>query len=95
MLAICFWFAAALLIFFHYPKPKDIVELDGVINNGSESSRDSKKASRRQKSPRFADLASPEETDVEAKPGEGMSAGQDSRQESSRQDSALENGTLA
>jgi hypothetical protein len=95
MLANFFWFVAALMIFSHYPKPKELIETDGVMSNSSESSRDSNKSSRRQKPPRFADLVSPEPTDIEARPSDEMSAGQDSQQENSRQISTLHKGSLA
>lgn len=95
IIANCFWFAAAVLIFSHYPKPKELTETDGIMSNGSDSSRDSKKLSRRRKSPRSSDLAPSETTDIESTPGQAMSTGQDSQQEESRQISNLDNGTLA
>lgn len=95
ILANCFWFVAALLIFTHYPKPKEMIETDGVLSNGSQSSRDSNNSSQRRKSPRSVDLASPEATDIEERPSEEMTAGQDSQQEGSRQKSSLDKGTLA
>ena len=95
VMANAFWFVAALLIFSHYPKPKELVETDGVLNNDSQSSRDSNKSSRRRKSPRAVDLASPDATDTETRPSHEMSAGQDSQQEESRQKSTIDKGTPA
>jgi hypothetical protein len=95
IIANSFWFAAALLILSYYPKPKELIGRDGILSNSSESSRDKNKSSRRQKSPRVSEVASYEGTDVESRPGQEMSTGQDSQQEDSRQKSNLDKGTLA
>jgi hypothetical protein len=95
IMANALWFVAALLIFSYYPKPKELMETDGVMNNDSKSSRDSNKSNRRRKSPRVVDVSSPDAADIEARSDHEMSAGQDSQQEESRQKSNFDKGTLA
>jgi hypothetical protein len=92
MAASC-WFVAALLIFGHYPVPKELIDRDGIMNNsnGTRSSNGSTSSSqRRRRSPRpvesIDDLS---QTEISISPqvqDEEMAAGQDSQQEGSQHD---------
>lgn len=96
IMAASFWLLAALLIFCHYPVPKEVVEGDGIVlNNSHGSHRSASSSERRKRSPRTVQLQtsgdlSHSETGRRLVPDEEMAAGQDSQQDGNNKDLHLD-----
>jgi hypothetical protein len=55
IMAATFWLVAAILVFAHYPIPKELVAADSIMNENSESSRgSSQRSTQRRRSKEFA-----------------------------------------
>lgn len=83
ILAAAFWLVAAILIFAHYPTPKELILADGILNEHSDKSRSgSQRSSQRRRSPRPVEV-SPDDSASASSPDEEMATGQNSQQEAS------------
>jgi hypothetical protein len=97
IVAAVFWLLAAILIFTYYPKPKELIEADGIMICSSETDRESKKSGQIRRLHRTIEGTTPElvDTEVGSQDVPVMAAGQNSQQEECRDALHLGKSTFA
>lgn len=82
IVAATFWLVAAILVFAHYPIPKELVAADGIMNESSENSRgSSQRSTQRRRSPRPVENTPDTNSVSSSPPDEEMATGENSQQE--------------